>query len=1250
VKEHTDGDNNETEKPKRRSPWFWLLVVLAAVILLPLIGVVVLLLALRSEAGTAWVFDQIPGLEITQGQGSLLGKWQAEALVWHGYGVNVDIQSPVIDWSPSCIFNKQLCLDTLHAESLNVRVQPSSDSESGGQGITLPDIRLPLSLRVGDVGLGPFVYNGSQIWDRLELAAEGSGADWQLKRAFYKLQDYTVTASGRVTTYRDWPVDLHVKASLPPPSGDQWLLAIDLAGSVRDLRISGHSQGYLNARLSGKTAPLDSALPANLRITSEQFLALDSLPETLTLKNWFLQADGSLKSGFKTQGQATLPGTEGPIDLKLDGRVSTTGAQGIALQLATGPSAEQRETLSVAGDISWQDGLSADADVSLSEFPWYSLIPGQAAPPVSLHALDGSVRWDDGRYHANLTAETSGPQGEATLSSVVDGDLDKVTLSDLKVATGAGTLAGGGSVNLAGSLTWQASLTLNAFNPGYWLPGLESSLSGDVTTRGSLRENAIPDMKAQWDLAGQWRSKPASAKGELDTASGAWSISGLAVTVGENTVTGSGSWGDTLAGKLAVSLPSPGDLLAGLGGRLNAQLTVSGTPDEPQGKLEINGRELAWQDSLALDSLDASATLSPGLRLDSRVNAKGIAAAGQQLESVTVEAEGTRENHHLTLAADHQDATLRLAFEGGFGDAWAAWKGALTSGAVDVPEQQQTWQLESPASIAYKAGGELTFGAHCWHWQASSLCAEDQTLLPETTIAYRIHKFPTAALDPLMPAAFRWRSLLEGSVDITMTNAGPEGQITMDAGEGEFRILNDGEWQPLSYKTFTVGLNLEPDQAGVDVQLSGDGLGDFSVTATIDPNAPEKPVNGQFSLQGLDISLFGAFTGLEKLAGEVNGQGTLSGPLMKPSVTGQLALSNGYVVDPRLPVPMDEVGLDINFKGYSADITGKISSNSRSQTTLDGTVNWESSPAGKLTITGKRVPFNLEPYAQLELTPDLTIAFKDGDLSVGGDISVPRGSIEIKGLPPQAVSVSDDEVVVGVKKEKPVIRTLKMDVTVSVGEDQVTFKAFGVQGDLEGTLRIGNNMDTRGTLQLVNGQYEAYGQELTLRRARLLFVGDLTQPYLDIEAIRTVDTVVAGIRLSGPVQSPTTEVFSSPDMPQSDALSYVILGRAPQSRGDEGQMSKAALSLGLTQANKVTGKLGEEFGIRNLTLEAEGSGDQTSVVASGYLTDELSVRYGVGIFEPITTVALRYDLGRYFYLEAASGLAASLDIFYTRDF
>lgn len=1103
-------------------------------------------------------------------------------------------------------------------------------------------------------GLVPFFYNSSQIWERLELVGEGSGADWRLTRVFYKLDDYTVSATGRVTTRGDWPVDLNVKVSLPPPSGDQWLLDINLSGSVRDVRLAGHSRGYLNANLDGKTAPLDPALPARLKITSAQFLALDSLPETLYLKNWFLEAAGSLRRGFKAKGQATLPGTEGPIGLKLSGHVDTSGARDIELLLSTGTQ-EKPGTARVAGSVSWQNGFNADTDVLLREFPWYSLISDLDEPPIILNTLDGSVSWADGNYHASLRAETTSAQGQATLSSVIDGNLDEIRLTNLSMVTGAGTLSGDGTLNVAGPLAWQAALALDDFNPGYWVPWLEASLSGAVTTDGTLvadavGKNTLPDMRARWDLAGQWQSKPVSARGELDTASGAWQVSGLAVAVGDNTLKGNGTWGNTLAGKLALSLPSPGDFLKGLGGHLNVQLSASGKSDDPQGELVINARELQWQDSVVLGSLDVNASLYSGFRLVSRITATDISAAGQQVKSITVNTDGTRENHKLTLIADHQDADLRLTFDGGFGDDWETWHGALSSGVMNIPEQKQSWQLESAADIAYQAAGKLTFAAHCWRWQNSSLCAENQALLPTPAISYRIENVPTAVLDPLMPATLRWRSQLDGSIDLTITDAGPKGQITMDAGKGTFRILTDGEWQSLGYDVFTASLNLEPDSATVNVRLSGDGVGEFSVAATIDPDSSDKIIDGRFRLQGLDIALFSIFTGFEKMTGDVNGQGQLSGPLMKPAITGNILLSNGSLVDPRLPVPMEEADLNIEFSGYSAEISGRVSSNARSQTTLDGIVNWEGGLTGKLMISGKRVPFNLEPYAQLELTPDITIAFQDGDMDVEGRMAVPRGSIEIKGLPAQAVSVSEDEIIVGVEKEKPAIRSLKMDVTVVVGKDQVTFKAFGLEGDLEGTLRIGNDMDTRGTLQLVNGQYEAYGQELELRRARLLFVGNLTQPYLDIEAVRTVDSVVAGIRLSGPVRSPLTEVFSSPAMPQSDALSYVILGRAPQSRGDEGQMSLAALSLGLTQASKVTGQLGDEFGIRNLMLEAEGSGEQTSVVASGYLTDELSIRYGVGIFEPISTVALRYDLSKYFYLEAASGLAASLDIFYTRDF
>jgi translocation and assembly module TamB len=82
----------------------------------------------------------------------------------------------------------------------------------------------------------------------------------------------------------------------------------------------------------------------------------------------------------------------------------------------------------------------------------------------------------------------------------------------------------------------------------------------------------------------------------------------------------------------------------------------------------------------------------------------------------------------------------------------------------------------------------------------------------------------------------------------------------------------------------------------------------------------------------------------------------------------------------------------------------------------------------------------------------------------------------------------------------------------------------------------------------------------------------------------------------------------------------------------------------------VTSKLATDLGIEDFQLDTQGSGDATSVVASGNLSEKLSLRYGVGVFEPANTIALRYLLSKRLYLEVASGVASSLDLFYKRDF
>ena len=155
---------------------------------------------------------------------------------------------------------------------------------------------------------------------------------------------------------------------------------------------------------------------------------------------------------------------------------------------------------------------------------------------------------------------------------------------------------------------------------------------------------------------------------------------------------------------------------------------------------------------------------------------------------------------------------------------------------------------------------------------------------------------------------------------------------------------------------------------------------------------------------------------------------------------------------------------------------------------------------------------------------------------------------------------------------------------------------------------------------------------------------------MNIEAIRKVDEVVAGLRLTGNANSPSTTVFSEPPMSQQEAMSYLVLGRPLGQEGDSNMVGQAALALGLAGTAPITQKIGDTLGLEDFAVESEGSGTSTQVVASGSITDKLSVRYGVGVFEPANQLALRYDLTRRLYLEAISGFASSLDFFYRIDF
>lgn len=139
--------------------------------------------------------------------------------------------------------------------------------------------------------------------------------------------------------------------------------------------------------------------------------------------------------------------------------------------------------------------------------------------------------------------------------------------------------------------------------------------------------------------------------------------------------------------------------------------------------------------------------------------------------------------------------------------------------------------------------------------------------------------------------------------------------------------------------------------------------------------------------------------------------------------------------------------------------------------------------------------------------------------------------------------------------------------------------------------------------------------------------------------------------MTGLADEPKVEIFSDPAKSQQEALSYLLRGQGLGATGsDSDALTSALVGLGVAQSGQVVGKIGETFGVSNLALDTAGVGDSQQVQVSGYVLPGLQVKYGVGIFDSLATLTLRYRLMPKLYLEAVSGIDQALDVLYQFEF
>ena len=230
------------------------------------------------------------------------------------------------------------------------------------------------------------------------------------------------------------------------------------------------------------------------------------------------------------------------------------------------------------------------------------------------------------------------------------------------------------------------------------------------------------------------------------------------------------------------------------------------------------------------------------------------------------------------------------------------------------------------------------------------------------------------------------------------------------------------------------------------------------------------------------------------------------------------------------------------------------------------------------------------------------------------------------------------------------------NINIKIGDD-FKLSAFGLECGLSGNLNVAQRDKgpfVTGEVNIVDGSYRSFGQDLLIKQGKILMNGPVDQPYVQITAIRnpdnTQDEVTAGVRVTGPADEPSVTIFSEPAMPQANALSYLLRGQNIDGESGGNSMTTTLIGLSLAQSGRVVGQIGEAFGVQDLQVDTAGSGDDSQVTVSGYVLPGLQVKYGVGIFDSVGEFTVRYRLMQDLYVEAMSGLDSAVDLLYQFEF
>lgn len=1222
------------------------------------------------KAANRWV----PGLEI----GQVTGGWRDLSLKNIRYdqpGVAVNAGEVHLAVGLNCLWNSSLCVNDLSLKNINVAIDskkmpPSAPVEEEENGplnlstpypITLSRVALNnINIKIDDTTVSVLDFTSGLNWQEKTLTLKPTS----LQGLLIALPKVAEVAQEEV-----------VEPKIQNPQPDEK----PLGETLKDL--------FSKPVLPEMT---DVHLPLNLNIEEFRGEQLRVTGDTdLTVHNLLLKVssiDGNMKldtldidsnqGSVKASGTAQLTDTW-PVDITLNSTLNIDPLKGEKVKLKVGGAL--RDQLEVGVNLSGPVDMDLRAQTRLAE----------AGLPLNLEVVSKQIYWPftgDKQFQADdIKLKLTGKMTDYTLSMrtavkgqdippatiTLDakGNEQQINLDKLSVAALEGKTELKALVDWQQAISWRGELTLDGINTAKAIPDWPSKLNGLVKTRGSLYGGSwqmeVPELK----LTGNVKQNKVNVNGSLKGNSYLqWTIPGLHLELGRNSADVKGELGvKDLNLDATIDAPSLDNALPGLGGTAKGLVKVRGTVEAPQLLADITARGLRWQElSVAQVRVEGDVKSAEQIAGNLNVRVERIVQPDVNIGLVTLNAKGSEKQHELQLRIQGEPVSGQLDLAGSFDRKEQRWKGTLSNTRFQTPVGP--WSLNRPVALDYRNQEQkISIGPHCWNNPNAELCVPQAIDAgAEGRAVVNLNRFDLAMLKPFMPDATQASGVFTGKADVSWdtTKEGlPQGQVKLNGRNVKVtQSVNDASL-PVAFDTLNLTADLHNNRAelGWLIRLTNNGQFDGQVQVT-DPQG-RRNLGGNVNIRNFNLAMVNPiFSRGEKAAGVINANLRLGGDVQSPQLLGQLQLSGLDIDGNFMPFDMQPSQLAVNFTGTRSTLAGVVRTQ-QGEINLSGDADWSQIDnwRARVAAKGSRVRITVPPMVRLDVSPDVVFEATPSLFTLDGNVDVPWARIVVHDLPESAVGVSSDMVMLNnnLQPEKPQTASIPINsnLNIHVGNN-VRIDAFGLKARLTGDLKVVQDkqgLGLNGQINIPSGRFHAYGQDLIVRKGELLFSGPPDQPLLNIEAIRnpdaTEDDVIAGVRVTGTADEPKAEIFSDPAMSQQMALSYLLRGQGLDSeQSDSAAMTSMLIGLGVAQSGQVVGKIGETFGVSNLALDTQGVGDSSQVVVSGYVLPGLQVKYGVGIFDSLATLTLRYRLMPKLYLEAVSGVDQALDLLYQFEF